>query len=135
MYIELEESDLSLLQMIYCRVDDLYDGDVEKKLRGILISVLATRLISLEKVYRLLELLPQFKTAGQQKSIEKMENDESEWREAWEDKNMKYKRACLKLHQRLNNLAFMQAAMDQKKIKTFYSKKTGKIIRNNLENR
>ena len=135
MYIELEERDMNLLQMIYCRVDDLYDGDVERELREILISVLANRKISLEKVYRLLELLPQFKTACQQKSIGKMESDGQEWREAWGDQSMKYKRACLKLHQHLNNLIFMQSVMNQKKIRTFYSKKTGKLIRNNLENR
>lgn len=134
MYIRLEESDICLLQTVNCHIDTLYEDDIVIELRRIIISSIVSKKITIEDLNRLLELLPQFKPHKQQENQKDPDEFSLDWPGFEECPNVKYKRECIRLHQQLNNLVFMQYAVHQKSVDPYFRKSIKGVTGNGIKN-
>lgn len=134
MYIRLEESDICLLQTVNCHIDTLYEDDIVLELRRIIISSIVSKKITIEDLNRLLELLPQFKSHKQQENRRDPDEFSLDWPGFEECPNVKYKRECIRLHQQLNNLVFMQYAVHQKNVAPYFRKSIKGVTGNGIKN-
>lgn len=133
-YLGLEESDICLLQAINCHIDTLYEDYIVLELRKIIISSIVNKNIQIDDLNRLLELLPQFKTYLRQGNQEDSDELSLDWPEFEKCSNVKYKRECIRLHQRLNNLVFMQYAVHQKNVDLYSNKNNKSVTGNGIKN-
>lgn len=134
MYLQLEESDICLLQTINCNIDILYEDEIRGELRRIIISSVVNKKITIEDLNRLLELLLQFKTYQQQDYREESDEFSVDWPEFKKCSNVKYKRNVVRICQRLNNLLFMQYVVNQKNANTHIDKRNEGVIENRINN-
>ena len=89
----LEQYEISLLQVINCHLDSLYNDEIAQELRQILLQAISIGSIEEEQIRRLYELLPQFETHEivEPESEEVDEEFHTEWPDWKEDHHLSVK--------------------------------------------
>lgn len=126
----LEQYEISLLQVINCHLDSLYNDEIAQELRQNLLQAISIGSIEEEQIRRLYELLPQFETHEivEPESEEVDEEFHTEWPDWKEDTEARLKRKILYLHHHLSAKLLIQYAVYQKQLMNKEAKGINKVL-------